>query len=531
MHSMLNTVAIKILIIHIINNMPINLFEQKPTISKSSTTGNKLFESTPVEEPVKEQNYFQRVGTQYLEAGKNVQKEFLSAVKAPEEGANLAESEMNILKAGINIPHQALRILGEIAGVAFTPITEAPVVKQSLEKLGTGIAAIPGVKELIQNADSLAKKHPEIAKDLQSLVNIAALGGGKAVEAPINKATGTALKKTGTVLKESGAKAAVKETDKFVRDLIRPVQSTAQKEAQVARTTETGFGPFKKSVIAPTPAEKAAEDVVKTIPGISKSKTVQQNYNVIKEAEKKEATKLSELVAKNDFQVPHGESIIRIERASADLANSPLMVGDAEKTAQKLIAGAKRFLDNNAETGSGVLKARKEYDKWVKSQKPKAFDPKSENAFTIANREIRTAMNDVLEERAPNLGIKASLKKQHSMFNAMENLTPKAAQEADSAFMRAVESIGRKLGFKNKAVQAVATIVGIGGLGAASTFAPIIAEAGIPAYLLYKGGKLILKPSLRKAVGNLLKTGGSKLSTSERSLLTGILNDYADNEK
>lgn len=511
--------------------MPVNLFKTQPVVNKPSSTSapKKLFESTP--EVAKEPNYFQRIGTQLLESGQNITDQFKQAITAPKivPGKPL-ETAKNIGERALDAPEAALRFVGAVAKLPFSVITEAPLIKQTLDFAGQGIAKIPGAKEVASEVSKLSEKYPELSKDLEDIVNIATFGSGKAVEAPINKVVGSTTKKVGTILETSGKKGILAETDKFVRELVRPAQTSAVKEAQVARTTEKGWGIFKRSEIAPTAKELASENAVKTIPGVAKNKTLQQNYNIIAKANEKEAEALVKKVAKNDFQVPFGESTLRLERASANLMESPLITGDAEKTAQKLIAGANKIIKANEETGSGLLKARKEYDIWVKSQKPKVFDAKSEGAFTLANREIRSAMNDLLEERAPTLGIKKSLQKQSSLFNAMENITPKAAQEADSAFRRAIESVGAKLGFKNKAVQAVATLAGIGGLGAASTFAPIIAQVGIPAYFLYKGGKLVLKPSLRKAIGRILKTSGKQLEATERNALLGILNNYRENK-
>jgi hypothetical protein len=134
-----------------------------------------------------------------------------------------------------------------------------------------------------------------------------------------------------------------------------------------------------------------------------------------------------------------------------------------------------------------------------------------------------------LEEKAPTLGIKSSLKRQSSLFNALDTLEVKAAQEADNAIGRAMQRIGMVLGTKSKVVQAVAAAAGIGGLGAAATFAPAVAIIGIPIYLIWRGGKYILKPQVRIAIGKLLESAGSGLSATERNTLIGVMNDYREN--
>jgi len=495
-------------------------------------SGQSSLEREPEEDTP---NYFQRVGKQYFEVAQDIQSSVGKALTPPKKGA----TPLEIGKEALEIPRAGLRTVGGITKAAFAPIAEAPGIKQLLEGIGFGIQKLSeteAIQSMAKDTQPLfdivykyAEEHPEQAKDVKNLVDIAVLKGGKSIEKPISKTVGKATEKVGVGLIKSGEKIAQTEKQSFVRDLIKPVQTKAVKESQVARTTETGKGIFKKSIIAPTKAELASEKVVSTIKGVEKSKTVQQNFNTIKKSNIEEALRLENSIKANEFQVPKGETLLRIERAGNNLLESPLITGDAEKTAQKLITGAKKFIEKNPETGSGVLKARKQYDIWVRSQKPSVFDAKADSAFTLANREIRSAMNNLLEERASSLGIKESLKKQSSLFNALENLTPKAAIEADSAIGRTMQNIGKVLGTKSRVVQAVAAAAGIGGLGAAATFAPAVAIAGIPTFLLWKGGQFILKPQVRIAIGNLLKEAGTKISTSDRNALIGVLNNYAEN--
>lgn len=481
----------------------------------------------------KEPGYIERVGSDLSKTAQDITSSVNKLAQGPgvKEGDTLTqELTKGVEYFGKTVPEAALRTVGGIARTPFDIIGELPGVKQTLDKIGSLIGKVPGVKEVVEKAGEIAQKHPDLAKDVQNVVDIAAFGSGGIIEKPIQKISGETIKKGGEIIEKGAIRATDIEKQKFVRELVRPEQTKAIKEAQVARTTEKGKGIFKRSEIKPTPQDLESEKAILEIPGVSKSKTVQQNYNIIKKYNSDEASRLEESIKVNDFKVPKGESIIRIERARADLMESPLITGDAEKTAAKLINGAKKFIEKNSETGSGLLEARKQYDIWVKAQKPNAFGDKLD-AFNLANREIRKAMNDLLEEKAPQLKVKDSLHKQSALFNAMENLTPKAAQEADTAIGRTMQNIGKVLGTKNKVVQAVAAAAGIGGLGAAATFAPAVAIAGVPTYLIWKGGKFILKPSVRKAIGELLETAGKKISEVDRNYLTTIVSDYTDEQQ
>ena len=481
--------------------------------------------------------FLQRVGGRFAEAAEDI-------VGGVQEGARLiGEGHEQAKDAGIGgqikgafksiagAGRAALRTVGGVAGAAFAPITEAPGVHQTLDFVAGQIAKIPGVTDLIQNASELAEQNPEIAKDIQNVVDIAILASSAKVKKPADGKVSKSVQRAGAKLEASGTKAIATEKQSFARRLLRPFQTKKVKEAQVARTTETGRGALKTSTIAPTAAELKAEQAVLKIPGVSSKKTMQQNFNVISTANKKEALALQSSISAKNFPISADDVAVKIKVIKNKLAASPVITGDAEKTASKLLRGFEKFVNQNEKTGSGLLKARKSYDKWVRSQKPSIFDAKAESAFTTANREIRSAFNTLLEEKAPTLGIKESLAQQSALFKAMETLVPKAAKEADTALGRAMQRIGEVLGTKNKVVQVVAASAGIGGLGAAATFAPAAAALGIPVFLVWKGGKFILKPRVRVALGKLLKNAGSKISTADRSVIIGVLNDYAESRE
>jgi hypothetical protein len=468
----------------------------------------------PKQNVTKKPGYFSRVASKYKEAGQDITEATKTAMEpggiAPLKGARLG-----------------LRIAGAVAGSAFAPITEAPGIKQGLEFAGENIKKIPGVDTATQKMQEFSQKYPEAAKDFSNVFDIGALA--LAMKQPKIKPTNT-LVKTGQKIESQANKVIAQDKQTFLEKLIRPEQTKAVKEAQVGRTTEVGKGVFKKSYIKPTGQESASIDAVSKIPNVSAKNTYQQNFNIIKEHNIKEAVKLESSIAKNDFVIPKKEIVSRLNEAKIKVSESPLITGDAVKTADKLLIKANQLIAENPGTGSGVLKARKAYDLWVESQKPKVFDAKVDSAFTIANREIRNTFNTILEEKAPNLGIKASLKNQSSLYRAMDNIKPKAAFEADSAIGRVFDRVGETLGIKNKVVQGAATVAGIGGLGAAATFAPFVAQLG-GAYVVYRAGKWVLRAEARKAVGQILQKYGNVIPTTDKQLLNSLMSGSAINLK
>ena len=461
--------------------------------------------------------YFSRLGSAYKKATLDI----VSGIKKGAEQAAQGQVQGGI-KGALNVAgglaRGGLRTVGGVAGAAFAPITEAPGIKQGLETIGAGVAKIPGVDKIIGEATELSEKHPELAKDLQNIIDIAVLGGGKVAQKPV----GIALKKGGVALEESGVESLNIAKGRFAQELIKPTETKAVKLAQVPRTTETK-GLFRENVVIPTAAERSSAEAVAQIPGISAKNNFQKNFNIVRDFNREQAKQLESDVAKSNFIIPKKEVMSRLDDAARELGNSPLVVGDAAKTAERLVEGARRMVGENEGTGAGLLKARKDYDKWVLSQKPNVFDAKAENALTIANDAVRRTLNNLLDEKAPTLGIKESLKKQSSLFNAMENIGPKAAEEANTAFGRIMQRVGKTLGTKNKIVQGIAAAVGIGGLGAAATFATPAVLIGGTGYLIYRGGRLVLSPQVRILLGKLLKTSGHLLDPFDRKLIGRVI--------
>ncbi len=468
---------------------------------------------------------------------------FLSNIKNAllNRGKQMTQTWKDTAIGKINPLSTGLQTIGAVAGAAGDIIGEGiktipgakPAIEKTAETYGKFNKAIGGAspEELGQLYGNFKDKHPEAAKDLESIVDIATIFPGYKGAAEVGKIAGTVAEKTGQNLVKGAEKSALEQGEKFSAKLVKPIDTKLTKEADVSRTSETGSGIFKRSIIEPTKSEKMAGQAVQKVPGVSPSNTFQQNFNIIRDYNVNLAKNLEKDVADANFIVPKQEIVSKLNKAAVSLSESPLIVGDAEKMANRLIEGAKKIINENPGTGSGLLKARKDFDAWVKSQKPKAFDAPAENAFTMANREVRNAFNDLLEAKAPDIRLKDRLSEQHALYNALDAITPKAAVEADTAVGRGVQSMKKALSLKTMTVQSAAALAGIGGLGAAATFAPIVAAMGIPAFLLYKGGKALMKPGVRKIAGETLKTASKGLPPATGITGVGVLDQLKNKEE
>ena len=449
----------------------------------------------------------------------------------------LGETGLQLLGQGAGF---GLDILGRGLGKIATAVTPDVIEKPIREVAGKAISKVAEsekVKNIVAAYKDWKALNPRAARNFEATVNIASVLPVETGLGVAAKTSGKVAGTTGRALERGAVSALETERVSFARRLVRPIQTKVVKEAEVARTREVGFGPFKRSVIEPNAKELRAQEAVLSIPEVSPKKTYQQNYNVIREANEAEAVKLKDAVLQNDFIYPKKELKAVLNTTKKTLSENPTIVGDAEKTAQKLIDGFEKFIDEQPGKGSGILQARKNFDAWVKSQKgDKVFEPNFENALTIANREIRKVANDFLDKHAPEAGVRESLRKQSALYNALDYIEPKAAKEANTAIGRTFQNMANAVGLKNKIVQQIAAIAGIGGLGAAATFAPGVAVVGLGGFFVYKAGKLILRPELRQLLGKLLQeyervTLFGKSGTGEGLLPAEFIDDILKQDK
>lgn len=174
--------------------------------------------ATKTQEEKKEPGYFSRLLGQYSSAGKDI----ISAAKT-----GMSQLQQGNVKGASD--RFALRVGGAVAGAAFAPITAAvePLIKPAVESALQN----PTVKSVYESANALAQKHPESAKDIQNIFDIATLGLGGAVEKPIAsaalKTAGRATELAGKTVGGTGALAKAGGKNIAV-SAIRPTTEEAQ---------------------------------------------------------------------------------------------------------------------------------------------------------------------------------------------------------------------------------------------------------------------------------------------------------------
>ena len=273
---------------------------------------------------------------------------------------------------GISLPEGALQVAGQaaggvldVAGRAISKITPDIIEKPIVKGISSIVQTAP-VQEIVKTYQEFQTKHPRAAADLEASINLLMVLG-----LPKAQKTGQAIVGKGSkTITAAGTKSLQIEKESFARRLTRPIRTPTVQRAEVARTTEAGFGPLKKSIVAPTSKELAAQKAVLQVPGVDKIKTYQQNYNIVKTHNKNLAQTLEAQLKINDFTYSKKELASLLKNTKKELTRSPLLVGDNAKLADKLITELTRRLNSAQPNGSSLLGVRKEFDIWVKKQKP-----------------------------------------------------------------------------------------------------------------------------------------------------------------
>jgi len=98
-----------------------------------------------------------------------------------------------------------------------------------------------------------------------------------------------------------------------------------------------------------------------------------------------------------------------------------------------------------------------------------------------------------------------SLKKQSNLLRAMDNIAPKAAREGNNIVLRGLRNVLSVIQMRGTFNQFMASIVGVGGLGASAMFAPMFTGGLAIGMFGYVGTKVVISPATKKGLALLLK--------------------------
>lgn len=359
----------------------------------------------------------------------------------------------------INPASAGLQMLGTAAGAAYAPAGEA--VKSVYNSLPDALTSplnnvanttIHGVKnayaggvsflndtsagksigDYLMNSPHIQNGMQEVSDDAKALANILTLS-------KVKPALGDASMAIGDKLLDSGNAAQNAVNDSFIQKLVRPKETPTVQAENALRTVQIDG----KNIYQPSSSELQMAKTVSDIPGTGNTLTPQGNLSAIIAERTKEAESLQQTLQKNGATVDIGNLQNNINQSMQNLSESPHVVGDGIKVKENIVNGMNKAILNNMNpngtlSASGLLQARKDFDNALP---PRVFNSPTDTAFTETAKEVRNMMNRTIAQADPAAGVADSLKKQSILYDAADNIAPKAAGEAPTAFGRAMQSI------------------------------------------------------------------------------------------
>ena len=459
-------------------------------------------------------NYAQRIGQQYATAGQDILAGIKGGAKQIEQGDFTGS-----VRAG-------LRTVGGVAGATFAPIMEAPVVKPALEALGGAISKIPGVKSIAEKVSKFAERRPVLAKDIENLVDIAALGGVSAARKPVVKKTAVVAGKAATRLE----KGLQEQTLKEALDVVKPVLTPKEKTA--ALVSERGVvskrilpRQFESTTLAPTAKETEMAKVVVNV--VNKSKHPVDNIGALGVESRTIGQKIragleeSEAIwNKNELKA----RISKVERPISVKSDTTL-----NRQADNFNKAIFKLADEADKKAVGILDVRQKFDDLVKKEFPNLYDKEMTPTRLYVSR-VRQSLNEFAESRIPEgrlpdgTKVTEELRRQHLMLDAKENIAEKAISVVD------VPATKRAMNALRKNVLVYAATGGILTFGAMIGLLsnPIIIGGLILGTSLKIGKTIITAKVVRKSLVSVLRMLEEMGKTADASAIRGLLDQLPE---
>ena len=372
----------------------------------------KLREVTPpkklvqeVEQDTPEPPYLER-----LSAIRDKRQEEMLNVFEKLDQAEMGYGSAALQTVGKGIVGTGLDIVGEsVATVAsqVTPEFVQDAFKDSMAYLISQGADTEVVKEAKQEWDKL---------DTVTKGNIESVGNILTVLLPKLK-----VGKAGSKIKNAGE--AVKKGR--IADYMKLPETSSNKFKEAQRF-------FKEPV-----GNKQMVDTVFGVKGFKETNSAQKNLLLIGAELKKQEAKLEHLVGKVPKPVDRQEIFNTINKNLDDLLKEHAWVV-SDKSVQTSIVNnikaAEKILNKHPQTTKGLVKARREIDKFMQGRngKNKLDLPASElSARDAVTQVVRRSVNEVIEAKHPGQ-YSTIMNTEHNLLKAVDVLSAKYASEATS---------------------------------------------------------------------------------------------------
>jgi hypothetical protein len=393
--------------------------------------------------------------------------------------------------------------VADLAIGSFKTIMDSPLAQKGLEAANYSIG----------KWSEFSKAFPLEADNLKGAVQIAEIYTPAKFRKPV-PLKASELKKQGVRLQREAATKTLESKRSNMFEVIKREDTKANRLIDVKnKITDPETG---RTVLIPTPMEIDMADVLLEKTKVSVKNSDQLNLDILNATVKARGQKLTNELRQYDY-VKFKREDIRGEMNSliddlldpSSSGHNPALSGATRSQAAKDLF---TWIDNQLGTGditpARLYELRKELDTYIKQLKGSAFDG-TQTAQTEAKKAVRNYLNTKVIEGAPFADVADDLKDMHLMFEAIDRITPKAAEALETAFARGLQNVARvtdtvmpkTIGGK---IATVGILGGAGFTGALQTtipFLPFVAGSGGIGYLAYRG---VNSPHTRKKIGQAI---------------------------
>ena len=386
---------------------------------------------------------------------------------------------------------------------SFKTIMDSPLAQKGLEAANYSIG----------KWSEFSKTFPLEADNLKGAVQIAEIYTPAKFRKPV-PLKASELKKQGVRLQREAATKTLESKRSNMFEVIKREDTKANRLIDVKnKITDPDTG---RTVLIPTPMEIDMADVLLEKTKVSVKNSDQLNLDILNATVKARGQKLTNELRQYDY-VKFKREDIRGEMNSliddlldpSSSGHNPALSGATRSQAAKDLF---TWIDNQLGTGditpARLYELRKELDTYIKQLKGSAFDG-TQTAQTEAKKAVRNYLNTKVIEGAPFADVADDLKDMFLMFEAIDRITPKAAEALETAFARGLQNVARvtdtvmpkTIGGK---IATVGILGGAGFTGALQTtipFLPFVAGSGGIGYLAYRG---VNSPHTRKKIGQAI---------------------------
>jgi len=393
--------------------------------------------------------------------------------------------------------------VADLAIGSFKTIMDSPLAQKGLEAANYSIG----------KWSEFSKAFPLEADNLKGAVQIAEIYTPAKFRKPV-PLKASELKKQGIRLQREAATKTLESKRSNMFEVIKREDTKANRLIDVEnKITNPDTG---RTVLIPTPMEIDMADVLLEKTKVSVKNSDQLNLDILKATVKARGQKLTNELRQYDY-VKFKREDIRGEMNSliddlldpSSSGHNPALSGATRSQAAKdLFTWIDNQLGKGDITPARLYELRKELDTYIKQLKGSAFDG-TQTAQTEAKKAVRNYLNTKVIEGAPFADVADDLKDMHLMFEAIDRITPKAAEALETAFARGLQNVARvtdtvmpkTIGGK---IATLGIITGAGFTGALQTtipFLPFVAGSGGIGYLAYRG---VNSPHTRKKIGQAI---------------------------